>query len=71
METFQVVKGFVNGYPKWSVVLIKRDFQSVEICGTPHDTFQAAAAELTRLYRKEHPDGTIPTAPRRRLNGRA
>ena len=71
METFQVVKGFVNGHPKWSVVLIKRDFQSVEICGGPHDTFQAAAAELTRLYRKEHPDGTTPTAPRRRLNGRA
>jgi hypothetical protein len=71
METFQVVKGFVDGHPKWSVVRIKRDFQSVVICGTPHDTFQAAAAELTRLYRKEHPDGAIPTATWRRLNGRA
>jgi hypothetical protein len=69
METFQVVKGFVDGHPKWSVVRIKHDFQSVVICGTPHDTFRAAAAELTRLYRKEHPEGTMSAAPRRQLNG--
>jgi hypothetical protein len=60
METFQVIKGFVNGHAKWSVVRIKRDFQDVVVCGSPHDTFQAAAAELTRLYRDEHPDGTMP-----------
>jgi hypothetical protein len=71
METFQVVKGFVDGCPKWSVVRIKRNFQGVVICGAQHDTFQAAAVELTRLYRNEHPDDTMPTATRRHLNGRA
>lgn len=70
METFQVVKGFVDGHPKWSVIWIKRDFESVVVCGTPHDTFQAAAAELTRLYRMEHPDGIMPTAPLRHLDKR-
>lgn len=68
METFQVVKGFVNGHAKWRVVRIKRDFQSVVICGAPHDTFQAAVAELTRLYRNEHPAGAMPAMTRRNLN---
>ncbi len=54
METFQVVKGFVNGRAKWSVVRIKQNFQDVVLCGATHDTFQDAAAELTRLYRIEH-----------------
>ena len=28
METFQVVKGFVDGHPKWSVVRIKVIFKA-------------------------------------------
>jgi hypothetical protein len=40
----------------------------VVICGAPHDTFQAAVAELTRLYRNEHPAGAMPAMTRRNLN---
>jgi hypothetical protein len=62
METFQVVKGFVNGRAKWSVVRIKQNFQGVVVCGAAHDTFQDAAAELTRLYRTEHLSHATPAA---------